>query len=118
MKSKPEIINETVQNYNVNPRAVDSDGGCDYISPEGYMCAVGRCMKNPTPDMYGSVKFLFNKSSTSNLEDELKDDYKGHSIEFWDDLQQLHDLDDYWDGNTLTDDGKEYYQQIYYKWSK
>lgn len=42
-----------------------------------------------------------------NLDSLLKPEYQGHSIEFWDYLQALHDSSEYWNGNNLTSTGQE-----------
>ena len=108
-KTKVEIIKETMKFYSkdVSRRALDDKGGCFYKLGEK-MCAVGRCMNE-------KAVFNFNGSIINypeNIENHLKDEYKGHSINFWTDLQSFHDNPDYWDINGITKEGKMYYKVL------
>jgi hypothetical protein len=38
--------------------------------------------------------------------------YQGHSLMFWNALQQLHDNDNHWNRNELTDAGIAYANEI------
>ena len=47
MKSKIDIIIETVKHYNSNNSARKAENGaCTYMNEAGAMCAVGRCLTN------------------------------------------------------------------------
>jgi hypothetical protein len=103
-KSKIDIINETVQYYSedTNRRAVNDTNGCSYYF-EGKMCAVGRCVTNPqkfdkdsnnsntTSQIYSLVH-----QANFKLNARLKPEYRGHDLNFWEDLQSLHDTHYYW----------------------
>jgi len=114
-----DIINETVEYYKTNPRGKsDNSAGCDYLTPEGYMCAVGRCLKkkvrNSLTDFYGDAEALMEEKGRSSLDSLLLNKYKNHSTLFWMDLQFLHDAGNFWDknnvdGNNLTERGKDQY---------
>lgn len=120
-KTMLEILDETVAFYgaNVQLRGQDPKGGCMYITPDGRSCAVGRCMSLPTREMRGGVAvFCFVKEHApgdgapfqrhiSSFEDELKPEYRGHPIAFWERLQELHDDSTMW-GETigLSDKGQ------------
>jgi hypothetical protein len=98
-KSMLEILNETVQYYSedVTRRGTNrTTGSCEYLTEEGCMCAVGRCMSKPSRDMIGSATMLTIGVSCSDLEKELKPEYRGHPISFWRDIQTLHDKDANW----------------------
>ena len=62
------------------------------------MCAVGRCLKNPEnfDNILEAVAETWNSISKS-----FKEEYKGHNLHFWEDLQSLHDRDAYWEKNEL-----------------
>ena len=89
--SMPEIVEETLQYYLEDPsrRAVDAKGRCQYYTEDGKMCAVGRCM------LYAPAHMHCTKAARSFTYEELqrllKPDYREHSIEFWEDLQNIHD---------------------------
>jgi hypothetical protein len=122
-KTKIEIINETVKYYKTNNRAVtngvafDGAGSCEYyLKQDGVvlMCAVGRCLEYPK-DFEGrihTVSHIFGE----RLDNYFKEEYRGHGIGFWSDLQLLHDNHIYWNkikgGNELTELGLEMYNRL------
>jgi len=111
MKTKLEIINETVAYYSedVNRRATNNNGGCEYKTEDGRMCAVGRYLIHelPKPSSGVSVQPL-----NCNLDDFLMDEYSGHSVEFWSCLQSLHDRAEYWNATGLTESGQSYVNKL------
>jgi len=121
-KTKIEIINETVEYYRTRNRAMTAWGCLYYVTAEnlsefpaphvkvGDMCAVGRCLENPEDAGVCPVSQQWN---TESLDRALKPEYRGHSIHFWQNLQRLHDTDNYWDWNEhggcdLTENGIAY----------
>ena len=121
-----DILKETVDYYRedpVNRRCVDDDGNCMYTWGDNH-CAVGRYLK---PE-YQKENWIENSMSVTELS-EYSDDYsidqfivdKAHGVDlqFWRDLQDIHDIVGYWeeydeheDGRRkygLTDRGKEIY---------
>jgi hypothetical protein len=91
-----EIIDETVEYYQNNPRSQSEDGNsCLYNGPNGEKCAFSRCC---TPDS----KFKEGRGSRLQLNAILLPQYEGQSKRFWDEIQNLHDTDNHWDGNTLS----------------
>jgi hypothetical protein len=123
MKSKIEIIDETVAYYSEDPnrRAVVMTT-CKYRTPDGRMCAFGRCMTEESLELYGDfqggVMRLLLKCYDRPLSDvillttvintPLKEEYQGHELTFWTNIQRLHDDFDYWNSDGLTEEGKEY----------
>lgn len=109
-KSMVTIILETIAYYATNPRGrVSFSGGCRYYI-EGRMCAVGRCAKNALQLQVITDAVAY--SAYADLHDNvfygdsfLKDEYRGHPKEFWQDLQNLHDDDSYWTGPALNSFG-------------
>ena len=114
MKSKYEIIDETVEYYENHPRAISSTGRCQYVTADGEVCAVGRCVENP---VFLEQEFAIVES-IPNLDNELREDYRGHDMEFWSDLQQLHDNDNYWDHRRLSNIGIRYVEGLWDKYSR
>jgi hypothetical protein len=124
-----EIIDETVEFYKENARAVD--GGCFYLYENGAKCAVGRCFTDEViakqqkeADSRDEEKYRFRSihginfcfsiavMNSNNPEDLLKPEYKGQTIEFWRQLQHLHDSPIFWSTengkNVLTARGTQY----------
>ena len=118
MKTKIQILEETFNYYNEDPsRRAKSDGRCQYLDGEGRMCAFGRCEINP-PLTDGSSDAVVNRfDNEEDMNASLKEEYRGHSIEFWVDVQDLHDEDCYWNDESVSDYGVKRYQKLLQKWT-
>ena len=124
MLTAEQIIDETVAYYSADTkRRADTIDGCQYYTVEGNMCAVGRCLINPKEveefvqtNLRGlAAATTLNAKSEKGLDALLKEEYRGHSINLWSDLQRLHDSSfdsDYWDEHGLTQYGLECLQDI------
>lgn len=100
MKTYIDVIEETVKYYSQDPnlRSVDHKGNCLYNGPDGKLCAFARYVENP--------KSLSEGLAVNDNIHCLKDEYTHlDSIEFWDDLRNLHDLDGFWDHEGLSSVG-------------
>ncbi len=116
--TKKEIIYETVEWYKTHPRSVRHDEyghyvGCYYFYPgreNTTMCAVGRCI-DPLQAELIKLKDINDSPASAlshivgGLDKVLKEQYRGHSENFWDALQELHDMDSYWDKKKLSTAG-------------
>lgn len=105
--TKKEIIEETAEEYNSKNRATAylmsaELAVCKYITENGKMCAVGRCMKNPV-DRSAQIDVVYRRFGGDDL---FKDEYKGHSVQFWTDLQNFHDTKKNWNKNGLSKRGE------------
>lgn len=128
-----EIIDETIEWYSNNPRSKGfRDSGtetCKYFGSEGSHCAFSRCCDLSNPEVVkilrkldsetdgGALKDFESESTFSNhcdffFQDLLGADHRGHTIEFWADLQMLHDMDDYWTNGKLSDSGLYYVENL------
>lgn len=132
MKTKVEIIQETGEYYNLSNRGYnysDDVMDCVYLSPEGNRCAVGRCIlddrveelqKTSSGLPTTSVYHLFGSENMveriGDLDSYLKEEYRGHSIEFWHDLQTFHDFEPYWGEDGITDYGKKRMEELISDW--
>lgn len=95
-KSLMEIFDETVEAYKGGLETRGSSKyGCKYLTPDGKMCAVGRCCIGPKPGWIGSANSIRTKDATFDLEEVLKPEYRGHNVDFWLDLQGFHDNQHY-----------------------
>ncbi len=123
MKTKLEIIEETAAAYpNNNARAVNPGGmGAfyQYRTNEGKECGVGRCLLEPW--LYaGSIDILTLQRSGSLVpftQDLFKEEYRGHEVSFWTDIQGFHDHDCNFTESGLTEDGEEYLAKLKLKYA-
>lgn len=97
-----EILNETVEYYKTNQRGLNFNVyghsiGCLYYNEQtGGMCAVGRCLTNPESlDSNCFIRYI------NDLDQYLKEEYRGHSVHFWALIQALHDDGIFWEKNNL-----------------
>lgn len=113
--TKHEIIDETVAYYSEDPKRRAFNGSdCMYFIPEsGNMCAVGRCLKNPS-DLIG--KTINADDLLEGNDSLLKLEYQGHDARFWQDLQWLHDRKEFWCESGLTVAGKNEVIGMKSKW--
>lgn len=115
-KTKREIIEETKNFYceDTSRRAV-SNHGCYYKSQDGTKhCALGRLMINPqyseptNTSLWGSGCSSWDVS----VDQELKEEYRGHENHFWANVQDFHDSDSYWNEHGLTKEGQIEYERL------
>jgi hypothetical protein len=105
MKTTTQIIRETIAHYNRKNLSISEYGSCKYLMEDGRMCAVGRCMTETGINRFGKFQGDIHKLiSKHHLTDEefdgyLKEEYRGHSVNFWKTLQRLHDDDINWGEN-------------------
>jgi hypothetical protein len=116
-----KIINDTVQFYKKNPRAVNQHGQCSYIDKAGNRCAVGRYISeeyieqvNNSSAIGLSVEGLHNAFEIDTI---LVDTVQGLDLNFWIDLQNLHDSRAYWNGMELTTAGLGMVKHLRTKWA-
>ena len=120
------ILKETVDYYredSVNRRCTTEEGDCMYTWGNNH-CAVGRFLKKEFQDETWSgnnesVFQLSDYSGNSSIDKFLVDKVHGLDIDFWTNLQDIHDTIGFWeeyheheDGRRkygLTDRGKEAY---------
>lgn len=124
--TKEEIIKETLNVYQDASKRAQDGNICKYTAENGNMCAVGRCM------IPGSVikrngseigeegilmrDFVGGVGRISNLEEILKPEYRGHEMEFWRDLQSLHDEVFFYEDGKMNDRGREFAAHLIERW--
>lgn len=103
-----QILDETVRFYSEDPsrRAVkkrpEGNITCEYFLNEARslkMCGVGRCLLNPSHIPEGGADELWESFK-------FKPEYDGLNAEFWMEIQEIHDQQEYWDDAGMTTDGK------------
>jgi hypothetical protein len=113
MKTTTEILDEIAAKYTLSKRSindVDKNGyKCFYNGPNDKHCAFGMMCIDPS-------KLIEGQNSTYQLVtlgmEILKEEYRGHSVEFYKSCQHLHDDYRYWDENGLNKKGLKELQQL------
>lgn len=96
MKTKLEILEETKKVY-ADPSNCGYDherNTCTYYDKNtGNMCAVGRCMVDvgQFEGCGDTFRGVVNDHFSGDHDSPLKEEYRGHELEFWVALQELHD---------------------------
>ena len=108
-----EIIDETVEFYENNPRSLNPSPRsmfdpttCLYNGPNGEACAFARCVlpehRKKLEEGKGCQNIL-----NSYGDDILKEQYRGHHPGFWVNIQALHDFESHCENGKLSQIGKD-----------
>lgn len=120
MKTKEQIINETVNYYSkdTSRRALNNVGNCKYITEDGRKCAIGRVLRPSKckKEFNCTVRKLAEILGLNNLDEALLPSVRGHEVDFWIDLQDIHDCNCNWDDDGLTESGEEEVEKIKECW--
>lgn len=124
MKTKAEIINEVASKYNSDNRGLDEYGDCTYYNPEnGCKCAVGMYAAQDSPLLDPEFEYCaetavkdIKENTGKSLDDCLVEEVQGHELQFWQDLQALHDHAINWDYKGLSVHGKVFVEELLEKW--
>lgn len=111
--TKYEIIMDTANYYSddTTRRGINEEtGACVYLTSEGKMCGVGRCLKNPTETLPGAIDSLMDKSVI--MQDDFLEEYQGHEAHFWMSIQMFHDSDSNWNKSGLSEKGQKALQLL------
>jgi hypothetical protein len=120
---KVEIIQMVANHYNRSNRAAGRFGGCYYRTDDGKMCAVGMCMNDEAIDEYGDYVGSISEISGQiinrgeSLDSVFKEEYRGHDVFFWDELQGLHDGKWNWTDEGLSEEGEQAVTDLIKKYS-
>jgi hypothetical protein len=125
MKTKQQILKETLEYYHADPssRAVNKTGGCEYLTDDGRMCAFGRCeiqaLHAPSFDSFNKlnerVEGRFHGENDMN--ETLKGEYRGHSMNFWSSIQHFHDSPRYWNETGVSVCGLNHFNKLMVEFS-
>jgi hypothetical protein len=118
-KTKLEILKETYEYYSDPNKRGHNGERCCYLTSDGKMCAVGRCLINPKKlqDLSGNTIGSLIAGYNINLNLRLKPEYRGHSLEFWNSLQKWHDNSSNFDTDNITENGELAYQDLVKRYS-
>lgn len=109
MKTKLQLIDDLLKPYIDNPKSravitISSGTSCSYLTKDGRKCLVGQCMlPGPWQKSVASASGLF---SLFKEEDVFREEYRGHSVNFWSEMQYFHDHNGFWNYSGLTETGK------------
>lgn len=116
-----EIIEETANFYNLGNRST-SAFRCLYNGPDNKKCAFARMCIDPTSLTEGiSVSISGARSlfeSMEKLQEALKPEYRGYPLDFYFQLQQLHDNDINWNDTGLSKIGQIAVQKLKDRWNR
>lgn len=116
-KTKIEIIDYIVDYFQKNPRAKDR-GICVYLTSTGLRCAHSICLEDEFVKSTNFNKLRTARRLIKIYGDNIhKPEFRGHDTDFWMDIQQLHDMNNFWRDYELTDDGKEFVRELKKKYS-
>jgi hypothetical protein len=113
-----EIIDETVEFYennsrSLNPTPKDAEYGCLYNGPNGEVCAFARCVLPEYRDKLEEGKNAYRHLVEKGYGDDmLMEQYRGHCYVFWNNLQNLHDSNEFWENRKLSPAGIEYVERF------
>lgn len=129
MKSKTEIVVETLLHYNIKNRGYNhAKYQCTYLDKStGNKCAVGRCILDSELEKVcvfeqEQINQGDNSPSVAKLEANFNDldsllspEYRGHDAAFWGNLQYVHDSSYRWneDGFDVSDGSLIYITQAF-----
>ncbi len=86
-----------------------------YNAYNGTYCAVGRCFedkwKRVDDDFVlenndADIESMYIKNGFDSLDEMLKPKYRGHEVEFWEELQRLHDNSCNWNSQGISNQGQ------------
>lgn len=117
-EQKIELVWDTVNYYSENPveRRCKSNVGYVYSptnanKPNSEGCAVGRLLTNELKIKLDNVGMM-GAAGVGSIFHELPDDIRAYGQYLLESLQGLHDLDDNWTPDGISDEGEEYVKKI------
>lgn len=117
-EQKIELVWDTVNYYSENPseRRCKSYDGCVYSptnadKPNSEGCAVGRLLTDELKIKLDNVGII-GTTGVGEIFHELPDDIRAYSQYLLESLQSLHDRDDNWTPDGISDEGEEYVKKI------
>jgi hypothetical protein len=114
--TKLEILNETIEFYSedVSKRSTALGFGCVYNGDNGTHCAIARCFipfyKDQGKKLHNNtecnIEDFLSADEVPSIDMLLEDRYHGHELQFWVELQRLHDFDKHWNDKGLSELGE------------
>ena len=121
--SKLEIQTSLVDFYSADPytrRCQDDAGTAVYNGRNGKHCAIGQCMtekyQSKGRGMHyntGTLDEIVEYFEEKTFDDMLQEQFRGHEIDFWEHVQNLHDRDVHWTETGISEAGLNKVKQIH-----
>lgn len=127
--TKHEIIDEIAGLYTLSTRSmglVTNDSNCPSDTPVckyngdgGKVCAFAHMVREES-----RCKLIENKTANALigngviLDTDLKEQYRGHEVAFYGNIQRLHDSEENWNENGLSDRGRRAVANLKQAWPK
>lgn len=116
-KSYLKLLQETVDFYSKDSsrrgmgKTMNGIKSCVYLAPKtGNMCAVGRCMTKRFASQSGTstqdASGILSVLQIIDIDVAMKPEYRGYNLNFWLNLQSLHDSEGNWDEKGITESGE------------
>lgn len=120
-KTKHEIIDIVAKSYNIDKRAERCFPlrTCMYLTNDDKKCAVGMFLTDEA--LKKSAKCLGDARSLDvhlkargfeSLDSAFIKEVRGHEVGFWVDLQSLHDDNNFWNAEGLSEYGVDYVHEL------
>ena len=109
MKTKAEILELVASTYNLNNRSKKMNINECFYSKDGRTCAFGMLCVDPSELVEGK-KAHWNINNLGM--DIIKPEFRGHENDFYDEIQTLHDGDEFWNENGLSASGERRKDEI------
>lgn len=114
-KTYSEIVDDIVAYYKTNPRGLDEKIKCCTYTG----CAIGYACGFQVDEWndLGSIWGVINAVGEESVWEKFLPEYRKTNVDFWRDVQMLHDTSENWvendlGGQDLTDRGKSYVDSI------
>jgi hypothetical protein len=124
--SKIEILTEVGISYTLDTRSTATgyfdqkrnlfirQGDCVYHTTDGRHCGIGRFMM-PRYRILDETA-LFSYAPEDLGDGVLVEEVRGHCKEFWRDVMMLHDTEENWGEQGLTETGKDHLNALLCRW--
>ena len=107
-----ELLEDTVNFYSVDPvgrRAVDDNGFCFYVMPDGKRCAIGRFLSMQCDDRHITMNILGLKDNRNEIFSEEISSIPGNLLRL---IQNFHDTSSNWNLHGLSETGQFHYEEL------
>ena len=116
IKTKSQILDDVVKHIkNQGGQAVSNNDTCQYITEDGKNCGHSMALK---PEYRVKANEMQEGSTAVDVINEFGDKvhkkrYRGHSKQFWTDIQYFHDNGIYWNKDgSITEKGNERLREL------
>jgi len=124
-KTTHEIIDEIAAHYNLGNRSIMGEKAlvdgkmvdlCVYNGIDRRHCAFAYMMIDPSiikkEDEKNTCYVIIDHYAYSDADLILKEEFRGYDTKFYRSIQMLHDQEEHWTNEGLSELGKEYVKQI------